>query len=189
MDKKETTIEDKVNLLIAVRNYKCEKKENWSKGIDFIASNENSDEKVFVRLIKPRKKSGFIGVDDVKNMAEKMRSKGCDVGILVGEKFTSTATQELKTFGIQKVSDNYMPPINSENVLLTINDCINNLCKARCGAVPLKESDCKNRLGDNFCRVRSISDDASFHFERNWMNLMKNDLKQLLSLNKTIEAW
>ena len=177
-------IEERAEFFMALGNYRCEKREKWSEGIDFVASNTVSDEKIFVRLIEPRGKSGFVGADDVKNMAEAMRHKGFDRGALVGKRFTETATREMDTLKIQKVSDDYMPPVESESLLLTINECTDNLCRIRCGSVPYRESDCRSRFKERSCRVRSINDDALFHFERGWMNLMKNDLKQLMLLGK-----
>jgi hypothetical protein len=188
MSEKEVSIEDKAEFLMAVRNYKCEKREKWSGGIDFVASDVVSDEKVLLRLIAPQSRSGFVGADDVKNMLKVMKHKDCDRGVLFGKRFTDAATQEMNVYNIQQVSDEYMPPIKSENMLLTINDSVNNLCRTKCGAIPLKESDCKGHLKESYCRIRSISDDALFHFERGWTNLLKNDLRQLLLLNKTIEA-
>jgi hypothetical protein len=188
MSEKEMSAEDKAEFLIAVRNYKCEKREKWSGGIDFMASDVTSDEKVLLRSIEPQSKPGFVGVDDVKNMLKVMKRKDCDRGVLIGKRFTNAATQEMNVYNIQQVSDEYMPPIKSENIILTINDCINNLCRTRCGAIPLKESDCNGRVKESLCRVRSISDDALFHYERGWMSLMKNDLRQLLLMNKTVKA-
>ena len=184
MSKKEMSIEDNAEFLIAVRNYKCEKREKWSGGIDFLASDVTSGEKVFLRLIEPKSKSGFVGADDVKNMLKVMKRKDCDRGVIISKRFTDAAAQEMKFYNIQQVSDEYMPPMKSESIILTINDCINNLCKTRCGAIPLKESDCKGRLKERLCRIRSISDDALFHYERGWIDLMKNDLRQLLLMDK-----
>jgi hypothetical protein len=188
MSEKEMSVEDKAKFLIAVWNYKCEKREKWSDGIDFIVSDATLDEKVILRSIEPQNRSGIVGADDVRNMLKVMKRKDCDRGVLIGKRFTDAATQEMSLCNIQQVSDEYMPPIESENILLTINDQINNLCRTRCGAIPLKESDCKGRLEESLCRVRSISDDALFHYERGWMDLMKNDLRQLLSMNKIIKA-
>lgn len=184
MSKKEMSIEDNAEFLIAVRNYKCEKREKWSGGIDFLASDVTSGEKVFLRLIEPKSKSGFVGADDVKNMLKVMKRKDCDRGVIISKRFTDAAAQEMKFYNIQQVSDEYMPPMKSESIILTINDCINNLCKTRCGAIPLKESDCKGRLKERLCRIRSINDDALFHYERGWIDLMKNDLRQLLLMDK-----
>ena len=188
MREKEMSVEDKAEFLIAVRNYKFEKREKWSGGTDFMASDVTSEEKVLLRSIEPQTKLGFVGADDVKNMLKVMKRKDCDRGVLIGKRFTDAATQEMNVNNIQQVSDEYMPPVRSENIILTINDCINNLCRIRCGAIPRKESDCKSSLKESLCRVRSISDDALFHYERGWMSLMKNDLRQLLLMNKTVKA-
>ena len=121
-------------------------------------------------------------------MLKVMKRKDCDSGVLIGKRFTDAATQEMTQDNIQHVSDVYMPPIKPENIFLTINGCIDDLCRARCGTIPLKESDCKGRLRESLCRVRSISDDALFHFEQGWLSLMKNDLRQLLSINKSTKG-
>jgi hypothetical protein len=188
MNEKEMSIEDKAEFLIAVKNLKCEKREKRSDGVDFLASDLVSAEKVFVRVIEPRSKSGFVGADDVKTMFKVMKRKDYTRGVIIGKRFTEAATQEMSSCNIQQVSDEYMPPVKSESILLTINDCVNNLCKTKCGTVPLKESDCKGRVKESVCRVRSINDDALFHYERGWMDLMKNDLRQLLVMNKLVKA-
>ena len=184
MIKKEVSIEDKAEFLIAIRNYSCVKRKKWSDGVDFFASDVMADEKVLVRLLEPRNTPRFFGADDVKSMAKVMRREGCAKGLLVGKRFTAAAAQEMERFNIQQVSDEYMPPIKPENMSLKINDCINNLCKIRCGVVPLKMSDCKAYLTGEICRIKSISEDVVFHREHGWTDLLKNDLRQLLLLNK-----
>ena len=188
MNEKEMSIEEKAEFLIAVKNLKCSKREKWSDGVDFMASDVVSDEKVFVRVIEPRSRSGFVGADDVKTMLKVMKRKDYARGVIIGKRFTDAATQEMISCNIQQVSDEYMPAVKSESIILTINGCVNNLCRTKCGAIPLKESDCKGRVKESVCRVRSINDDALFHYERGWMDLMKNDLRQLLIMNKIIKA-
>jgi hypothetical protein len=186
--KKESIVEEKATLFMALRNLKCEKRQEWSEGTDFVALDMIADEKVFLRLIDRRNGARFVGVDDVKNMRKAMRTKDCDRGFLVGRRFTDAATQEMGLCNIQQVSDDYMPPVSSDDIVLAINECINGLCTEKCGKVPLQESDCKGRNKENPCRVRSISDDVLFHFERGWADLLKNDLRQLLSMKKIVKA-
>ncbi|MCW4045183.1 MAG: hypothetical protein NWE94_06675 [Candidatus Bathyarchaeota archaeon] len=188
MSEKEMSVEDKAEFLMAVKNYKCEYREKWSGGTDLVATDAICDEKVLLRLISPQNRAGFVGADDVKSMRKAMKRKDCNSGVLIGKRFTDAATQEMVVCNIQQISDEYMPPIKSENILLAISDAVDNLCRTKCGATPLKETDCKARLKENLCRVRSISDDALFHFERGWINLLINDLRQLLLLNKAIKA-
>jgi hypothetical protein len=182
------SVEDKAELIIAIRNYKCEKRKKRANGIDFTASDAASDERILLRSIEPQAKTGFVGVDDVKKMLKVMRSEDYDRGVLISKRFTVAAVEEMAQDNIQQVSDEYMPPFKPEKLYLTIDNYVKNLCKAKCGSVPAKESDCKSYTDENACRVRAISRNASFHFEKGWMNLLKDDLKQLLTLNKLATA-
>lgn len=182
------SVEDKAELIIAIRNYKCEKRKKRTDGMDFTVSDVASDEKILLRSIEPQSKAGFVGVDDVKKMLKVMKSEKCDRGVLIGKRFTVAAVEEMALDKIQQVSDEYMPPFKPEQLYITVNDCVKNLCRAKCGKVPLKESDCKSYTDENACRVRAISRNASFHFEKGWISLLKDDLKQLLLLNKAVPA-
>lgn len=186
MSKEEMSVEEKADFLIAVRNYESGKIKKWANGRDFVASGRITGEKVFIRLMEPRNKLSFVSIDDVKNMSKAMNREDCQRGVFISKKFTDAAIQEMNTCNIQQFSDEYMPPVNPESVILAINDCRNNLCKIKCGAISLELSACKNREEKKLCRIKSISDDAVFHCKRGWMNLLKNDLRQLLLLNKAI---
>ena len=170
-------IQDEAELMMAVRNYSCEEREKWDEGIDITALDEASNEKILLRVVNSKSSSGVVGIDTVRKMLEVMEREDYDKGFLLGKRFTDAAKQEMVQRGIQRISERYMPTFNPERLYLRINNYVNDLCKVKCGKIPQKESDCK---GD--CRIRIISDNASFHFEHGWINLMKNDLKRLLSL-------
>jgi len=163
---------------MAMRNYSCEEREKWDDGVDITALDTESNEKILLRIVESKSKSGFIGIDAVRKMLEAMERDAYDKGFLFGKRFTAAAKQELVQNDIQRISEQYMPRFKPERLYLRINSYVNELCKAKCGKIPKKQSDCKGN-----CRVRVISDNASFHFEQGWINLMKKDLKQLLSLN------
>ena len=173
-------IKDEAELFMAMRNYSCEEREKWDEGIDITALDTASHEKVLLRIVEPQSKSGFVGIDAVRKMMETMEHDEYDKGVLFGKRFTDAAKQELMQNGIQRISEGYMPKFKPERLYLRINQYVNDLCKEKCGKIPEKESDCK---GD--CRIRVISDNASFHFEQGWMNLMKKDLRLLLSLHNS----
>ena len=171
-------IQDEVEIVMAVRNYSCEESEKWDEGIDITALDEASNEKVLLRIVESKSKSGFVGVDAVREMLKAMEREDYDKGVLLGKKFTVAAKRELMENDIQRISESHTPRFKPEKLYLRINNYVNDLCKAKCGKIPKKESDCK---GD--CRIRIISDNASFHFEQGWIKLMKNDLKQLLAIH------
>lgn len=175
---KKIRVKDEAELFMAMRNYSCEDRQKWDEGVDITALDAASNERILLRIVEPRSKSGFIGVDAVRKMIEAMEKEDFDKGVLFGKRFTDAAKNELTQNDIQRISEGYMPNFKPERLYLRINQYVNDLCKAKCGKIPEKESDCK---GD--CRVRVISDNASFHFEQGWINLMKKDLKQLLVLN------
>jgi hypothetical protein len=182
------SIEQKIEFIIAVRNYACEKRQKWAEGIDFTASDNISEEKILLRSIEPQGGTGFVSVDDVRKMLKVMKNKDCSKGFLVAKRFTDAATQEMTQGNIQPVSDEYMPPCEPKTVYTAINDCTTNLCKNKCGEISLKKSKCQDNQKGKLCRVKSINDDALFHFERGWQSLLRNDLIQLLSEQKTMLA-
>jgi hypothetical protein len=116
-----------------------------------------------------------------------MRHQNFDHGVIVGKRFTVAAAEEMAQESIQQVSDEYMPPIKPENIYLTISNCTNILCKTKCGKTPSNESDCRSWNEGDPCRVRTVSNNSAFHYEQGWMNLMKDDLRQILSLAKHLK--
>ena len=162
---------------MAVRNYSCEDREKWEEGTDITALDEESNEKILLRMVNSKSSSGFVGIDTVRKMWEVMERENYDKGFLLGKRFTDAAKQEMAQKGIQRISERYKPTINPERLFLRINHYVNKLCKTKCGKIPQTESDCQSN-----CRIRIISDNACFHFGHGWINLMKNDLKQILSL-------
>jgi hypothetical protein len=171
------SIQDEAELVMAVRDYSCEEREKWDEGTDITALNADSNEKILLRIVTSKSKSGFVGIDAVRKMLDVMEREDYDKGFLFGKRFTDAAKQEMAQNGIQRISERYMPRFKPERLYLRINHYVNKLCKVKCERIPKEESDCKSN-----CKIRIISDNASFHFENGWINLMKNDLKQLLSL-------
>lgn len=183
------SLELKAELVMAVRGYDCEGKEIQDDHIDFSASDVESDEKILLRVITdPKSNSGILGVDVVRQMVETIEHEDYDRGVLVGERFSEAARKETDRKSIQIVSERFMPSFKPHKLYLTTQDCMNDLCRAKCGQVPEKESDCEgiDSDGNYLCRIRLVSDNASFHFQRGWTNLLREDLKQLLGLQRSI---
>jgi hypothetical protein len=179
--------EDKAGVIIALRNYKCERKKKRSDGVDYSVIDSASDEKILMRSMTPQNKAGFVGVDEVKKMLKDMKTQKCDRGVLISRRFTVAAAEEMSLGKIQQVSDGYMPPASPQNIYLTLNDCVSTHCKANCGAASSTQTDCKSWKDGIECRVRTISNNATFHFERGWASLLNEDLRQLLSLPKNLK--
>ena len=170
---------------MAIEDYEPKGREKWDKGFDITALDNESKDKVLIRLItKPKSRSGYVGADTVERMVAAIDNEGYDKGVLISNRFTEAARRRLAQEGIKRISDDFMLDFTPRRLYLVARELVDNLCKVKCGKVPQKESDCKGRLNNHYaCEVRLLSDNASFHFERGWTSLLQKDTLRLLSMN------
>jgi hypothetical protein len=84
---------------------------------------------------------------------------------------------------IEAVSEVFMPRFTLERLYMAVNSCIENLCRAKCGHVPVTELDCEGFVDGHYCcDVRLRSDNASFHFKHGWVRFLEKDLAKLLAI-------
>lgn len=176
----------KVEVISAVRGYESRGVRRRAKEVDFMVSPSGSDDKILIRVITGSKsRSEYVGVDTVKEMSEVLKKQRYDKGILVGKRFTKGAESEMERENIEAFSERITPHFKLERLYLVVNGCVDNLCRARCGLVPMEESDCKGYIDGHYaCDVRLVSDNASFHFERGWIDFLERDLARLLAIGK-----
>jgi len=176
---------------MAIRDYECEERQRYDEGIDFTASDAKSDVKILLRVVtEPKTKSEVVGVDSVRKMTETMKLENYDKGVLISKRFSEAAKREMSRKGIQMVSEEFTPLFKLQELYPTIRDYIDDLCQTKCGYIPKKQSDCKGKdsNGHYSCKIRVISDNASFHFERGWTRFLENDLMQLLAVHNSMNS-
>ncbi len=174
------SIQDEAELVMALRDYDCKKRGEWDEGIDITALDAEAKEKILLRVITSKSKSGFYGVDAVRSMVDVMKRGRYDKGVLIAKRFTNAAKEEMAKNNIQRISESHMLPFKPDRLYLRINNYVDKMCIAKCGKVPEAETECQSD-----CKIRVISDNASFHFENGWLSLLKNDFKQLLALKNS----
>lgn len=186
---------EKAELVMAVRGYENEETRRWEGGIDYVASYGESDDKVLLRVVmEPKSRSGIAGSDVVSEMIDTMKREGYDKGVLISRRFTNSAKDKMRGEGIQMISENVAPKFELDELYVTMQEYIDGLCRTKCGRVPEKQSDCegKDSKGHYSCKIRLISDNASFHFERGWTNLAQRDFERLIavhtSMNKDVNS-
>lgn len=173
--------ENKTNLIMAVRGYKTVKKQKNIHCTDVTAL-DNLNNKVLLRIIEPLG-SEFIGINDIKNMADFIKFERYDSAILISKKFTDAAVSEMVKHRIQHVSDDYMPPFAIEELYLGIMDLVNCQCLKKCGKVRPVKDECLEKVSE-LCKLRMLAGNAKCHFEDGLVGLLKNDLKVALALNR-----
>ncbi|MDH5448445.1 MAG: restriction endonuclease [Candidatus Bathyarchaeota archaeon] len=185
---REEELVKKAEVISAVRDYENKRVRRRERQVDFTVSPSGSDDKILIRVITGSKsRSEYVGVDTVREMSQVLKKRKYDKGILVGKQFTKAAESEMEHENIEAVSEKITPYFKLERLYLVVNDCVDNLCRAKCGLVPVEESDCKGCVNGHYaCDVRLISDNASFHFERGWTVFLEKDLTRLLAIEKTL---
>lgn len=183
----EESFVDNAEVVLAVRGYETldiRKKESL---MDYTVSPQKSDDKILVRvIIETSSKTGYVGVDSVKEMNDLLEKRNYDKGVLVGKRFTEAAKNEMKRDKIEMISDTVKPHFKSMKLFSIINDYTQKLCKAKCGQIHLKDSNCKGHMDGNYsCDVRLTSDNADFHFEHGWTRFLEKDLMKLLAIEKS----
>jgi hypothetical protein len=177
---------DKAEVVLAVRGYETVDVQKKERQVDFTVSPQKSDDKILVRVIVGApSKTGYVGVDSVREMSDLLEEQNYDKGVLVGKRFTEAAKKEMKKDSIEMISEIVAPRFKSMKLLSIINEYTQKLCKAKCGNIPSKDSDCKG-IGDGHysCDVRLTSDNADFHFERGWTHFLEKDLMKLMEIQK-----
>jgi hypothetical protein len=179
------SLELKTEFFMAIEDYEPTGSEKRNNGIDIKALDNDSKDKVLLRIInKPKSKTGYVGANTVDKMADFIKNEDFDKGVLISNRFTKAAKRKLEEEGIRKLSDGFMAKYSPDRLYLASVELVNAICKAKCGKIPSKESDCKGHNNGNYsCKIRLISDNASFHFQRSWLNLLQKDILQLLSAN------
>ena len=178
---------DNAEVVLAVRGYETVDIRKKKSLVDYTVSSQKLDDKILVRvIIESPSKTGYVGVDSVKEMNDLLEKRNYDKGILVGKRFTEAAKNEMKRDKIEMISDARKPYFNSMKLFSVINECAHKLCKAKCGQIPLTDSNCKGHPDGHYsCDVRLASDNADFHFERGWTSFLEKDLMKLLAIEKS----
>jgi hypothetical protein len=173
---------------MAVKDYESKNLEKRNIGLDITARDDESNDRILLRVVsKPKLKSGWVGVETVDNMVTAIEDDNYDKGVLIGKRFTKAARRKLREEGIQIVSNKIKPNFRLKRLFFVAENLVDNLCKAKCGKIPQKESDCKGHSNGHYsCKTRLISDNASFHFEKGWKDLLQKDVLRLLSMHRSV---
>lgn len=181
---------EKAEAISAVREYEKKRTRRKKRKVDFTVSPSKSDDKILIRAItESESKSGYVGVDAVREMIDFLERNRYDKGILIGEKFTVAARSEMKRANIEEVSESVSSSFNLDRLHSTVGKYVEKLCRVKCGHVPTKEADCMGYVNGYYsCDIRFSSDNADFHYEKGWVVFLERDLMKLLAIEKALKS-
>lgn len=180
-------LELKTELFMTMEDYISKRVKKFDNGMDITALDKESDDKILLRVItEPMSKSGIIGVDIAGKMTSRIKNEDYDKVILISENFTRAAKEKLRGAGIKSISGDFLLDFPPERLYLAARKMVDDLCEAKCGKIPKKESDCKGNLNNHYsCEVRLISDNLSYHFTKGWTKLLQKDILRLQSIDRS----
>jgi hypothetical protein len=188
----ETTLDEKVldktNLILAIHNYQIEKKQKQKEGIDFRVSPPKSDDTILIRAItKPKAKSGFIGIETIREMSEALEKQHYDKTIVIAPRFTKAARNEMKRNNIEPISQQ-RSSFPRDQLFQAIQTHTDLLCDQKCGYIPKTEADCPGYADGKYsCPIRVTSDNADFHLKRGLRKNLEYDLIRLLEIKEKLQ--
>jgi len=171
--------ENKINFIMAVRGYKSVKKQKNANVTDVTAL-DRSNNKVLLRIVEPLANE-YINLNDIKNMTEAIKRDNYTSAILISKQFTEGALEEMSKQKIQRISEDYMPPFDIQELYLAVVNCANNHCQKKCCKVVLAIAECTEKAAE-LCKTKALVVAAKRHFEEGTIGLLKNDLKLALAL-------
>ena len=177
-----------IELLKALHGYDMKGINNKIGCIDYVADSEAHRKKILKVMFDPQSKESKAIAETMTRTVEHLEGSDYEEVVVLAEEFTNVAKKRLIKKNIQFISPDGAPRFSISELLATIQKQVHELCKARCGKVPMSESDCKgHRDGKYTCLVRRMSDDSDFHAERRWLKMLMNDFSKLVMLRREMK--
>lgn len=178
-----------VELLKTLQGYELSKVNDALGCVDYVSKSDDDGKRLLRVIVDPGFHASKVAVKTVETTMEDLEEGYYDEAVLVAESFTSASKMLLK----KECNLEFISPKSEHYTTFELLDAIyrltQHLCEARCGKFPSSEKDCKGyKNGEYVCPVRRISDDADFHAERNWNELLKNDFSRLVKFRREADS-
>jgi hypothetical protein len=153
-----------------------------------LETTEDDQTKIMRVMINENAEPRPIYVKTLENTLETIQEKDIDQVLLLGERTTQASREIIKENDeIQCLTPNIKTHYKVSELIYSIQEKTLELCRQKCGKAPKKESDCTGyQNGEYSCQIRRLSDDATFHAEMKWNDILKQDWKAILDLEKEL---
>ncbi len=172
-----------VELYKALEGYELTELNEQGGYVDYIS--EKGDEKKLLRVLITDNFTDAKGyINDVEEIIQDSEKKEIDKATILAKMLSKASRELVKTDGkISFVSEEFKPLYTPFELMLAVGKKVEELCTVRCGKLPSKEEECKSsQKWEMPCQVRRVSDDADFHAEMQWTDLLYDDFSKLVEL-------
>jgi hypothetical protein len=151
--------------------------------IDYV-SRCGVEKKLLRVIINPEINLSKADTATIRKTKEYLENENYDEAVVLAEEVTQGAKRLIR----DKKNLRYISPelgklYSISEIIFAIQKKTGEICKLRCGKVPKTEKDCSGFVdGEYNCEVRRISDDADFHTERKWQQMLMKDFFKLVTL-------
>lgn len=172
-----------VELMKTIHGYEDPEYNDEVGSVDFITKEEDQT-KLMRALVDEDGRSGTGYMNKVNMTIEDVQDSEIDEALILADRFTSSARRLMKeNKNVDYVSSRFTPLYRVSDLVYAIQRKTMQLCKNKCGDVPESEDECEGVGEDGYvCQVRRISDDATFHAQMSWKEVLLEDFNKLVEL-------
>jgi hypothetical protein len=172
-----------VELLKCLENTDKPIKNEEIGSIDYIVDEDNH-KKLIRAMIDKKNKAAPISIDTIRTTIKDLDEEKYDEAIILSKSISDAAHNIVKQ---QKNLDVITPDtkhnFNILEILSSIQKKTIDLCKIKCGKAPETKDDCMGKNGRKYeCDVRKLSDDATFHAQMKWKEILFEDFNNICKI-------
>jgi len=156
--------------------------------VDYVADDGDNGKKLLRVIIDQHQHASAADLETTRETLKAVESGPYDEATILASRLTESSKSLIrKEKDIRYISTN-----RDHYSIVDLSDAIyektRELCEDKCGKFPSRTDECKGyRDGEYTCTVRRISDNADFHTEMRWPELLMNDFSKLVNLRSRID--
>jgi hypothetical protein len=123
-------------------------------------------------------------VKNIEEILQDIKEHDVDKAIIMAKSLSSASRKISRNDKTLKfISNDTKLRYSLIDLMIAIEKKVTELCTLKCGKLPTSNQECEAfNKGKTSCRVRRISDDADFHAEMKWTDLLLEDFSNLVEL-------
>ena len=157
---------------------------NKEKGYMDYFSEKDNEKKLLRVLVDDSFKEAKASVKNIEEILQDIKEHDVDKAIIMAKSLSSASRKISRNDKTLKfISNDTKLRYSLIDLMIAIEKKVTELCTLKCGKLPTSNQECEAfNKGKTSCRVRRISDDADFHAEMKWTDLLLEDFSNLVEL-------